>query len=93
MTDNLFIADHVFPMRALTSFSVDEILLSKYLNCSTEFRSLPSIVEMFLLFLKDMNSVLSEFTYRPTFRAVFSRLCSKDSACVGVFARSARSSA
>ena len=93
MIVNLFIAAHAFPIRALTSFSVKEMLLPKYLNCSTEFRSLPSMVEMSLLFLKDMNSVLSEFTYRPTFRAAFSRLCSKDSACAGVFASSARSSA
>ena len=30
MTDNLFIADHAFPMRVLTSFFVDEILLPRY---------------------------------------------------------------
>ena len=34
-TDNLFIAAHAFPIRALTSFSVEEMLLPKYLNCST----------------------------------------------------------
>ena len=84
MTYNLFIVDHGFPMRALTSLSVDEIVLPRYLDCSTEFRSLPSRAKMFPLFLKDMNSVLSEFTYRPMFRAAFSGLCSKDSACAGV---------
>ena len=35
MTDNLFVADHAFPIRVLTSLSVDEILLPRYVNCST----------------------------------------------------------
>ena len=33
MIDNLPIAVHAFPMRMLTSLSVDEILLPKYVNC------------------------------------------------------------
>ena len=40
ITDNLFKAAHVFPMHALTSLSVGEILLPRYVNCFTEFRSL-----------------------------------------------------
>ena len=39
MTDNLSIAVHVFAWRMLTSVSVDEILLPKYVNLSTNFRS------------------------------------------------------
>ena len=62
MTDNLFVADHAFAIRVLTSLSVDEILLPRYVNCSTGLRGLPSSVEMFPFFFKYMNSVLSEFT-------------------------------
>ena len=46
MTDDLFIADLVFPIRALISPSVDEILLPRYVNCSTGFRGLLLTVEM-----------------------------------------------
>ena len=93
MTDNLFVASHAFPIRALISLSVDEILLPRYVNCSTGLRGLPSSVEMSSFFLKLMNSVLSEFTCRPMFFAASSRLCSSVSASAGVSARSARSSA
>ena len=93
MTDNLFVADHAFPIRVLTSLSVDEILLPRYVNCSTGLRGLPLSVDMSPFLLKHMNSVLSEFTYRPIFFAAFSRLCIRDSACGSVSARSARSSA
>ena len=41
MLDNLSIAAHDFPMRILTSLSVDEILLSRYRNWFTNFRDLP----------------------------------------------------
>ena len=67
MTDNLFIADNDFPMRALTLLSVDEILLPRYVNCSTGFKGLLLSVEMSPFFLKHMNSVLSEFTWKPMF--------------------------
>ena len=46
MTDNLFVANHAFPINVLTSLSVDEILLPRYVNCSTGLRGLPSSVEM-----------------------------------------------
>ena len=69
MTDNLFVASHAFPIHALISLSVDEILLPRYVNCSTDLRGLPSSVEMFPFFLKHMNPVLSEFTLRPIFFA------------------------
>ena len=36
MMDNLSMAVFVFPIRMLTSFSVDEILLSRYINWSTK---------------------------------------------------------
>ena len=39
MTDNLFVADHAFAIRVLTSLSVDEILLPRYVNGSTGFRA------------------------------------------------------
>ena len=46
ITDNLFVAAHAFPIRVLTSLSVDEILLPSYVNCSTGFRGLLSSFEM-----------------------------------------------
>ena len=88
MTDNLFVADHAFAIRVLTSLFVDEILLPRYVNCSTILRRLPSSVEISPFFLKLMNSVLSESTWWPMFRAVFSGLSSRYSASASVFARS-----
>ena len=41
MIDNHSIAIHTFPSCILTSLSVDEILLLKYVNLSTNFRRLP----------------------------------------------------
>ena len=38
MVDCLSIGVHTLPMSMLTSFSVDEILLPKYMNWSTNFR-------------------------------------------------------
>ena len=35
MIDNLSIATHDFPLRMFTSFSVDDILLPRYVNWST----------------------------------------------------------
>ena len=46
MTTAWFVADHAFPIRVLTSLSVDEILLPRYVNCSTVLRNLPSSMEM-----------------------------------------------
>ena len=39
-------ADHVFPIRVLTSLSVDEILLPRYVNCFSVLRGLLSSVEV-----------------------------------------------
>ena len=55
MTYKLPLAVQGFPIRISTS--VDEILLPKYMNLSTNFRGLDIAPSC----LKDMNSVLSEF--------------------------------
>ena len=55
MIDDLFVADHAFPIHVLTSLSVDEILLPRYVNCSTGFRGLPLSMEMSPFFLKHMT--------------------------------------
>ena len=63
----------------LTSLSVDEILLPRYGNLSTNyFRS--AIVERALSHLKRKDSVLFAFTWRPP--AACSGLCGRDSAWV-----------
>ena len=59
---NLSIAVRVFPMHMLTWLLVDEILLLRYMNWSTNFRGLTFNKEMAPICLKLMNSVLSEFT-------------------------------
>ena len=87
MIDILSIAVHPYPMCMLTSLSVDEIFLLKYVNWSTNFRGLPLKMEIAVYGLKHL--VLSTFTYRPMHIAAYFRLNSKDSACADVFARSA----
>ena len=73
------------PMCMLTLLSVDEILLTRYMNLSTNSRGLP-------FWVKHMNSVWSEFTERSMPFAACSKLCRRDSAWVIVFARSVKSS-
>ena len=46
MIDNLLNAVHTFARRIPTSFSVDKILLPRYVNMSTNFRGSPLWVEM-----------------------------------------------
>ena len=46
MIDSFSIAIHNITIRVLTSISVDEISLLRYVNCSTYFRGLPLIVMM-----------------------------------------------
>ena len=58
----LSVAVHAFASRELMSFSVDETLLSWYVNLSTSFRELPLSVEMSPLWLKHIYSVLCELT-------------------------------
>ena len=46
MIESLSIAVHAFVSCVSMSFSVDEILLPRYVNLSTSFREVPSSVEM-----------------------------------------------
>ena len=48
MINNLLIAVNTFTRHMLTSFSVDEILLVRYVNLSTNFRGQSLKVEMAL---------------------------------------------
>ena len=48
ITDNLLIVVLVFLSRVLMSFSVDEMLLPKYVNLSASFREPPFSVECHL---------------------------------------------
>ena len=57
----LLIVVHDFSMRMLTSLSVDEILLPRYVNWSINFKGLPFKEEMAPSYLKHMNSVLFRF--------------------------------
>ena len=85
--NNLSITVHAFGRCRLMSFSVDKTLLPKLVKFSTDFGD---VSPPFLL--KHVNSVLSAFTWRPMPPAACSRQCSRESARVGVFARSAMSS-
>ena len=89
MIDNQWIAAHAFFGRISTSFSVDEILLTRFVNLFTNFRGLPLRMDIVPSCLKRMNSVLFEFKRRPIPLAVCSTLWSGHSAWAGVFARSA----
>ena len=61
-SNNLSIVVNALARRMLTLLSVDEILLLRYVNWSTNFRGLPLRVEMVPSCLKHMNSIL----YEPT---------------------------
>ena len=61
MIDNLSIAVHPLAMHMLPLFSVDEILLPRYVNLSTNFKGLPLKVKMVLSCVKYMNFVLFAF--------------------------------
>ena len=90
MIDNLSIAAHAFFSRILMSFSVDETLLPRDVKLSTEFSKPPFSVKMTPFRLKHVLCFV-EFTWRSMPPA--SRQCRRDSAWVGVFARSAMLSA
>ena len=85
MIDNLLIAVHAFASHILMSFSVDEMLLPRYMNLSTSFREPPFHVWMSPFWLK--HFILSAFTWRLMPPATCFRLCSWDLTWVGVFAR------
>ena len=93
VTESLSIAVHAFVSRVLMLFAADETLLPRSVNLSTSFKGLPFSMEMLPLWLKHMYSVLSVLTWRSMPAAARFRRCSRDSAWVGVFARSAMSSA
>ena len=88
----LSIVFHVLASCMLTPLSVDEILLLRYVNWSTNFRCLSLRVEMAASYVKLMNSVLFAFMLRLMSPVDRSSLCSWDSPWVGEFSRSARSS-
>ena len=90
MIKSLLIAVHVFARHILISLSVDEMLLPRYVNLTTDFREPPFREEMAPSGLKLMYSVWSTFTWRTMPTATCSRLCSRDSAWVGVFIRITR---
>ena len=87
MIDNLSSAVHAFNKHILTSLSVDEIMLLRHVNLSTNFIGLTLKVEM-------ASSRLKRISYLRSHRGqCLLLLCRQDSAWSGVFARSARSSA
>ena len=65
MINSLLIAIHAYAGYILTSLSVDETLLLRYLNLSTNFRGPPFRVEMAPSHLKHMYSVLFAFMWKP----------------------------
>ena len=89
---NSSIAVYAFPLHMFILLSVDEILLPRYVKRSTHFSGLPFNEEMSPSWLKDMNSVLFDFTSRPMLLAVYCRLFSKDLTRAGVYTKSVRSS-
>ena len=91
--DSLPIAVHAFVWRILTSLLADETFLPRYVNFSTNFRGPTVRGKMTPSRLKLMFSALFAFTSWSTSPAAYSRLCSSGSAWIGVFARSAISSA
>ena len=86
MIDNPSIAVHALARRALSSLSVDEILLPKYVNLSTNLRGPPFRVEMAPSQLKLMYSILLAFSWRSKPPAACSRLIGRNSVWVDIFA-------
>ena len=74
----------------LTSLSVDEILLSRYMNLSSYFRGLTLRIEMDPSLFKHTHYNFFAFTLKPMSLAASTKLRSSDSAWEGVVARSAR---
>ena len=61
----IWLTVHTFSRHILIFFSVDEMLLLRCVNLSTNFREPPFRVRMSLFWLKHMSSVLSAFMRRP----------------------------
>ena len=88
MINSLLIAVHLFPGHILISISVDETRLPGYVNLSTNLKYQPFRVELSPC-LKSVYSVLSAFMWGPVPSIACSRLCSRNSAFVVPFERSA----
>ena len=73
--DTRSIAFYVFTRCMPTALSVDEILLSRYVNLCTNFISLPTKVKMAPFLLKHMYNVLFAFTNLPMPLATCFKLC------------------
>ena len=58
MIDNMSIAPHTFVRCMLTTLSINEILLPRYVNQSTNFRDLLFKVEKVPSCLKEMNGFI-----------------------------------
>ena len=84
MTDSQLIAVRTFSSHVLMSFSVDQSLLPGDVSLSASFRDLSNSMVLSPLWWKHMNSVLSTLIWRPMQPAARSRLCSRDSAWVGI---------
>ena len=69
MIDKLSVAVKAFTRRILMSFSVNETLLPKYVNLSTNLREPPFRVAISLFLLKYMYSVLSALIWRSDYTA------------------------
>ena len=65
------IAVHTFTRHILTSFSVNETLLPRYVNLSTSFRGPPYRVEIASSHWKHMYSVMVMFMWRPMLPATY----------------------
>ena len=74
MINNLSIAVHASASCLLMSFSVDEMLLPRYVNLSINFKEPSFRVKMSPFLLKHMYSVLSAFTWSLMPPAACSRL-------------------
>ena len=75
MINNQSIAVYAYSNHILMSFSVDEMLLLKYINLSTDFREPPLRMEMSPFWVKHIYSVLSALKQRPISPVTCSRLC------------------
>ena len=91
MINNLSIAVHAFGRCKLRSLSVDEILLLRYVNRSTNFMCLP--LKQMSPFLKTRDLGFMCVYVKPTPSVASSRLCCKDSVWTDVSARIASLSA
>ena len=92
MVDKLLKAVHVLPICILISISVDEILLPKYINRSTNSIFLSFNKEIAQSWIKRMKFVLFEFMGKQISLAVCFRLCCRDSVWAVAFAITAKSS-